>query len=155
MESDQFKAANEIMKIITDLTLEKFENKWNLEILISLPHYSKRELYKRQDTTVKQIPYGYFSTETLCQTTTNNCTSKGKCLKTIRSETDTLFYCECDKDFAGVGCELEDIHSDFHLIFWTTLVMIIILVYVIGFVLSMETGRPGSSSSAYSHAKTD
>lgn len=93
---------------------------------------------------------------TLFTRSTNNCTTRGKCNGVTRAEGETLYFCECaSSDYAGNACELEDIHADFHLIFWTTVFFLVALIAAIGFLFAGDSGKPGASAGAYAHPKTD
>lgn len=86
--------------------------------------------------------YGCFNSESDCSTYTKSCGGKGKCVKSGLMA-GSCFLCQCDKAFAGPSCEFEDIVASFHLVFWITLLVIILITAGLFLLLSADSGSEG------------
>ncbi|KAJ3093124.1 hypothetical protein HK102_007963 [Quaeritorhiza haematococci] len=56
--------------------------------------------------------------------------------------------------WAGDMCQYQEISADFHILFWSSVGMIIVLVFVVGFLYNVE-GNDDSSVGGGGHAKSD
>ncbi|KAI9000012.1 hypothetical protein BC832DRAFT_156261 [Gaertneriomyces semiglobifer] len=91
----------------------------------------------------KRQPPGCPTTEDDCKTAFSNCTAHGTCVKSATTE---CWECQCFNyvtddagnkiGTAGLGtytgnmCQFEDISTEFHLVFWTSVSLIIALMFI-------------------------
>lgn len=70
--------------------------------------------------------YFCFVDEDTCKTRTGTCLGRGSCVLI-----DQCFHCKCNAGFTGVACQYYDYIDTFHILFWTTIVLIVFVAAII------------------------
>ena len=88
----------------------------------------------------------------------NNCSRHGKCISRKLGKNKDCWVCNCistpitDDDgnfipgfdspvkWAGSQCEFQDISVPFQIIFWTSIVLVLLLIMVIGMMVNTDSG---------------
>jgi len=156
-ESEQYKQAQEIVKKAVDTIVKEFQDMYDNGVaeVITTPagvKVAKRNLAKRQQQQQQQSGscarydnYSLFSSEAECNEKTNNCSGRGKC-ESKSSRNPGCFSCVCNKDglkqYGGVKCEAENISNDFQLLFWSSVMLIVILIFVVGIMFNIKSDIP-------------
>ena len=86
----------------------------------------KSHLQKRAPPAASVAPGGTcFKDIATCENETDHCSGRGSCGAVV----DTQCYaCTCNSTkYLGDSCQVEDISSDFQLLFWTSVVLILIV----------------------------
>ncbi|KNC99012.1 uncharacterized protein SPPG_05962 [Spizellomyces punctatus DAOM BR117] len=136
------------------------------EVLTVPPKISRTLLSRRASTTATPCP----TTVAECISTFSNCTNHGTCGQRNGS---SCFVCQCGNQYTddagqprpgfsgpvkwtGDACQYQDITVPFQIIFWTSLVLIITIIFVVGLlssVGSVDSANDGAGSGTRS--KTD
>ena len=99
-----------------------------------------RAFEKRQEqASNKPNQFGCWATLDACNNGTGTCSKKGNCTKQAKYE--NCFRCDCSKGFLGRKCEFVDRVESFHLVFWTSLGLIVIALSSVSLLFSMDTGK--------------
>jgi hypothetical protein len=108
--------------------------------------------------------------EDTCKSRFNSCSGHGSCVaKKINNK--NCYFCECSKqDFddennpltnrgpviwSGSKCQYKDISVPFHIILWTVVAILFVLLFTVGLLASAGYDAGNGSSSAYAHQKSD
>jgi len=149
-ESEQYKEAQAIVKKAVDAIIKEFQEMYENGVaeVITTPASvkAKRNLNrfaKRQEKAAGQCArynkYNLFASADECNQSTNQCNGRGSCVSESKRNPG-CFYCKCNKvngtQYGGVACEAEDISTKFQLLFWTSALLIVILILVVGIMFS-------------------
>lgn len=150
--SEQYKAAKEIVKETVDYVVKQFQTMYanGVAEVITTPvtKTNKRSfMVKRADKVSNSCQrannYSLFSSEKEAQDATNNCNGRGKV--TESKVNPHCFYCACSKNetthvqYGGDSCEAEEISSQFNLLLWTAVILIVILLFTLGLLLNIKS----------------
>jgi len=163
-ESEQYNQAKEIVKKAVDNVVKDFQNMYENGVaeVITTPAGIKA---KRQFKAVKRDAaakcarpntYSLFDSEDSCNKYTNSCNGRGKCVAET-GVNNGCFRCSCEKvngiQYGGNRCEAEDISSQFNLLFWTAVILIVILILMVGIMFNIKSDIP--IVGVASHQKTN
>ncbi|KAJ3333386.1 hypothetical protein HDU76_008637 [Blyttiomyces sp. JEL0837] len=99
-----------------------------------------------------------------CNSVFNSCSNHGACASMVnpRNLNQTCFFCQCFRNntddagkaipgsgkqsviWAGPTCAQQDISAEFHLFFWTGIILFVTTVFVIGLLASLDTDETES-----------
>ena len=71
----------------------------------------------------------------LCQSQTANCSSQGTCLS---SSNGSCFSCSCTGQYVGNSCQTYDISVQFHLLLWTSILLVVALIASVSLLAYMD-----------------
>jgi len=161
-ESEQYKQAKEIVKKAVDNVLKEFQSMYEngvAEVITTPANVKAKRSFKamkREENTAKCLianNYSLFVTQEDCAKATKNCYNRGE----IVQNNDGCFYCKCNKkdgvQYGGDSCEAEDISTDFQLLFWTSVILIVTLILVVGIMFNIKSDIP--IVGVASHQKTN
>jgi len=158
-ESEQYKQAQEIVKKAVDTIVKEFQDMYDNGVaeVITTPatvkaakrnigRFMKRQQQQQQNATCARYNgYSLFSSEAECNEKTNSCNGRGKC-QSNSSRNPGCFSCVCEKvgrtKYGGIKCEAEDISTDFQLLFWSSVMLIAILIFVVGIMFNIKSDIP-------------
>ncbi|KAG1473509.1 hypothetical protein G6F56_000911 [Rhizopus delemar] len=135
VESNQYKEAARIVAYLLEtVVIPNFQTVYphkSLATFVFTPVQSK--LMKRDEPDV------CYKSSKACNNGTSRCQGHGKCVKN-----NNCFTCQCKPSFVGDSCEYVDAVSDFQLLFWTSVLLIVITTSVVACVYqsgnNMDTG---------------
>lgn len=161
-EDDYQDAVNSLQKYLTIVATKK---DYKVAIVaIPVNSCAFKQLGKRSEEPVKKAEksvlltkrssFGYTS-RSECESNTNNCSGHGKCTKLATGN----YACSCEPTFdsekqktthwSGSACQKKDISVEFNMFFWTTLVMILVIIYGVKLMISIgDDPLPGVLSAA-------
>ncbi|KAI8620823.1 hypothetical protein BC830DRAFT_423942 [Chytriomyces sp. MP71] len=110
-----------------------------------------------------------------CMTLSNNCSNHGMCAlaPNPRASNQSCFFCSCYTNntddngeliiggsnrkvlWAGPACAQQDISSEFHLLFWTTVGIAIVVVFVVGLLASVGSEDSNTAGAGSGKSKDD
>jgi len=156
-ESEQYKQAQEIVKKAVDAIVKEFQDMYDNGVaeVITTPadvkvakrnvKFMKRQEQQQSATCARYDGYSLFSSEDECNKATNNCSGHGKCEST-NHRNPGCYLCVCNKEglkkYGGFKCEAEDISIDFQLLFWSSVMLILILIFVVGIMFNIKSDIP-------------
>jgi len=163
-ESEQYNQAKEIVKKAVDNVVKEFQDMYENGVaeVITTPAGVKAKrnfrAVKRQETPKCARPnlYSLFETAQDCENNTNKCNGHGKCIEDTGLNAG-CFRCACEKvdgiQYGGSECNAEDISSQFNLLFWTAVLLIVILILMVGIMFNIKSDIP--IVGVASHQKTN
>jgi hypothetical protein len=77
-----------------------------------------------------------FSSLSSCTTNSRSCSGHGTCV--AAKANPNCFYCACKDGKIGDSCEFTDAVSVFHIVFFTSIVLLIVIVAVVYAILSID-----------------
>ncbi|KAJ3248570.1 hypothetical protein HDU78_011423 [Chytriomyces hyalinus] len=182
LESEQYAVATAIFQEVISEMLDAFKAIYPdgiVQILSVAPIASsiaKRDLFQpsleRRLAKVNTACPQFFSD---CMTLNNNCSNHGMCtqMPNPRASNQTCFFCSCYTNntddngeliiggsnrkvlWAGASCAQQDISSEFHLLLWSSVGLIVVLVFVIGLLASVGSEDPNSAGAGSGKSKDD
>jgi hypothetical protein len=111
--------------LIPDFEQAYNDNEYVLSTFVLSPSV-KSYFEKRAPPTSTPTPGGAcYEDIDICEKATDNCNGRGSCGAVVGSQ---CYACTCNSTkFVGDACEIEDISSDFQLLFWTAVGLIVVL----------------------------
>ncbi|ORX46887.1 hypothetical protein BCR36DRAFT_584994 [Piromyces finnis] len=169
-ESEQYKEAQAIVKKAVDAIVKEFQGLYENGVaeVITTPAgiKAKRSIngkfMKRQANASASCArvnnYSLFATAEDCMKATNQCNGRGTCEQfDEKSRNPGCFSCSCktvdNVKYGGVACEAENISSQFQLLFWSSVILIVILIFVVGIMFNIKSDIP--IVGVASHQKTN
>jgi len=164
VDSEQYKEAQAIVKKTIDNIVKEFQGMYENGVaeVITTPASIKAKrnfkAVKRQESAkcVRVNNYSRFATAEECNAATNNCNGRGSCVAESKREPG-CFSCKCNKvdriQYGGNSCEAEEISATFNLLFWTAVILILILILMVGIMFNIKSDIP--IVGAVSHQKTN
>ncbi|KAI8831666.1 hypothetical protein BJ741DRAFT_651597 [Chytriomyces cf. hyalinus JEL632] len=182
LESEQYAVATVIFQQVISEMLDAFKAIYPdgiVQVLSVAPiasSVSKRDLFQpsleRRLAKVNTACPQFFSD---CMTLNNNCSNHGMCtqMPNPRASNQTCFFCSCYTNntddngeliiggsnrkvlWAGASCVQQDISSEFHLLLWSSVGLIVVLVFVIGLLASVGSEDPNSAGAGSGKSKDD
>ncbi|RUP52441.1 hypothetical protein BC936DRAFT_138355 [Jimgerdemannia flammicorona] len=147
VESDQYRNAVAILKDLFEKTvIPDFEQPYTTRAIVTFiltpstststsSPLSKRALANAATTCHPDL--------VTCESATNACSGHGTCAQFSTGNTTACFACRCAKIngtvYTGARCELHDLSTDFQLLFWTSVALLITTVGVCYFLF--ESGK--------------
>jgi len=129
--SEQYAVAQAVLKDLFAKTLipdfeQAYEHDDYVLSTVVLSPSVKSHFQKRAPPSAEPTPGGTcFKDIAICEESTSNCSGRGSCGAVVGSE---CYACTCNSTkYVGEFCQVEDISSDFQLLFWTTVALIVIL----------------------------
>ncbi|CAM0135524.1 hypothetical protein VKS41_005170 [Umbelopsis sp. WA50703] len=131
--SEQYKVAQAVLKdlfaktLIPDFEQAYDNNEYALSTFVLSPtvksHFQKRA---PPSATPSLAPGGTcYEDISTCEDATDKCSGRGSCGAVVGTQ---CYACTCNStQFVGEACEIQDISSDFQLLFWTTIALLVIL----------------------------
>ena len=120
-----------------------------------------KKLARRQVSGKPDAPYAgvCFTSRNACVSGTANCSDHGRCMQVGLSA--NCWTCSCNATlsngltttWAGGACEKQDISTEFHLFFWSSLVLIGLVTAAIGMLYSASQVDMGSVLGATGYVK--
>ncbi|KAJ3241973.1 hypothetical protein HDU81_008845 [Chytriomyces hyalinus] len=182
LESEQYTVATVIFQQVISEMLDAFKAIYPdgiVQVLSVAPiassvakrHLFQPSLEKRLAQVNTACPQ-FFSD---CMTLNNNCSNHGMCtqMPNPRASNQTCFFCSCYTNntddngeliiggsnrkvlWAGPSCAQQDISSEFHLLLWSSVGLIVVLVFVIGLLASVGSEDPNSAGAGSGKSKDD
>jgi len=163
-ESEQYNQAKEIVKKAVENVVKEFQDMYENGVaeVITTPAGIKAKrsfrAVKRQDGPKCNRPntYSLFENADECNKATNSCNGNGECVSDSKLNAG-CFYCKCKKEgkiqYGGSSCEAENISSQFNLLFWTAVLLIVILILMVGIMFNIKSDIP--IVGVASHQKTN
>ncbi|KAJ3143703.1 hypothetical protein HDU90_000468 [Geranomyces variabilis] len=159
-------AVEEIVKTFVDM----HEGEAVVQVLTVPPSISAA-LFRRASsaTTTTACPTSVAD----CQSTFSNCSNHGACTLHNVTATQQCYRCTCSTKWTndngkavagfsgpviwtGSSCQYQDISVPFHILFWTTVALIIVTIFVVGLLSSIGgSGAGGDGAGAGMRSKTD
>jgi len=169
-ESEQYKEAQAIVKKAVDAIVKEFQDMYENGVaeVITTPatikakrsfsgKFMKRQENNANGTCVRVNGYSMFASADECNKATNSCNGRGSCVSE-NTRNPGCFSCKCEvKDgvkYGGNSCEAEDISSKFQLLFWSSVLLIVTLIFVVGIMFNIKSDIP-IVGVASSHQKTN
>jgi len=158
-ESEQYKQAQEIVKKAVDAIVKEFQDMYDNGVaeVITTPadvkvakrnvKFMKRQQQQQQQNAscARYDGYSLFASKEECDQKTNNCSGHGTC-ESKSKRNPGCYSCVCSKDglkkYGGFSCEAEDISIDFQLLFWSSVMLILILIFVVGIMFNIKSDIP-------------
>ncbi|KAI8882109.1 hypothetical protein K501DRAFT_286063 [Backusella circina FSU 941] len=135
VQSEQYKEATHALKQFFENTLiPTFLQAYPadtpaLSTIILTPPQNKAHMSKR-DVPVLQDAATCFTSKDDCNNGTSHCSGSGTCKKVA----DKCYTCQCEAQHVGDACQYIDAVSDFQLLFWTGVFLIVTTAGVLTFV---------------------
>lgn len=164
VDSEQYKEAQAIVKKTIDNIVKEFQGMYENGVaeVITTPASIKAKrnfkAVKRQESAqcLRVNNYSRFATADECNAATNNCNGRGSCVAESKRQPG-CFSCKCNKvdgiQYGGNSCEAEEISSQFNLLFWTAVILILILILMVGIMFDIKSDIP--IVGVVSHQKTN
>jgi len=165
VDSEQYKEAQAIVKKTIDNIVKEFQEMYENGVaeVITTPATVKAKrnfrAIKRDagaSTCSRVNKYSRFASADECNAATNNCNGRGSCVAESKRNPG-CFSCKCNKvegiQYGGNSCEAEEISSKFNLLFWTAVILIVILILIVGIMFDIKSDIP--IVGAVSHQKTN
>lgn len=157
-ESEQYKEAKAIVKKAVETIVKEFQEMYENGVaeVITTPASVKAKrsfnskFMKRQNngssaTCARVNNYSLFASAEECMNATNQCNGRGSCVsESVRNP--GCFSCKCEKkdgkQYGGNACEAEDISAKFQLLFWSSVMLIVVLILVVGIMFNIKSDIP-------------
>ncbi|KAJ3009343.1 UNVERIFIED_CONTAM: hypothetical protein HDU68_002746 [Siphonaria sp. JEL0065] len=182
-ESQEYEAASKVLQQVATKVVDTFKSIYPaglIQILSVAP--SSESLHKRDNTELPDLSRRlakvdpscplYFSD---CMTLNNNCSNHGSCslMPNPRSANQSCYFCSCFTNntddygeliiggahrkvyWTGAQCSKQDISPDFHLLLWTSVGLIVALIFIIGLLASVGSDEAGSQGAGAGKKKDD
>ncbi|KAI8996868.1 hypothetical protein BDB01DRAFT_768781 [Pilobolus umbonatus] len=152
--SDQNKQAHLILSdLITEYVIPAFHelniNHSTLSTIVMTPYLKQQ--HKRDVLSTSAINSVCYPTLEDCNNGTASCSKQGSCI----AVKDDCFTCACDSTFTGESCQYIDAVGDFQLLFWTSVLLIVVTTSVVGCVYQSGNTNEGGILMAQSLPKQD
>jgi len=170
-ESEQYKEAQAIVKKAVDAIVKEFQDMYENGVaeVITTPANIKAKrsfsgkFVKRQQqnnasagSCERVNGYSLFASADECNKATNSCNGRGSCT-TNNTRNPGCYSCQCEskdgKKYGGNSCEAEDISARFQLLFWSSVILIVTLIFVVGIMFNIKSDIP--IVGVASHQKTN
>ncbi|KAJ3059832.1 hypothetical protein HDU98_004139 [Podochytrium sp. JEL0797] len=154
-DSEEYKFAARVSKQVVSQTVDSFKAIYPDGVIQILSVSPETDSSSKRDASVPDLTKRLAAVNTACpkyfsdcMTLNNNCSNHGMCAQFAnpRIANQTCFFCSCYTNntddngeliiggshrkvlWSGPSCSKQDISADFHLLFWTTLGLVVVMI---------------------------
>ncbi|RCI05334.1 hypothetical protein CU098_003043, partial [Rhizopus stolonifer] len=125
VESEQYKEAQLILNYLFEtIVIPNFQQQYSRGVSLFVFTPAMKQSMKRDVLTDAQVCY---ATASACKNNTSYCHGHGQCVKVDKN----CYACQCQSSYVGESCQYVNAVSDFQLLFWTSVLLIVITASVV------------------------